>query len=113
MKESILHIELVDRPILGVCQSEYSTNSSGLDDGAECLVVINTGALSEAAEHPTSFVSVQGPVSVKLVFENPFSSDHVCLSRTRDEIPSMIVQESSILIFHGPTPMRVGKSITA
>jgi hypothetical protein len=41
MEEGILDIELVDRPVLG----EDDSNDGELDDGAEALVVVHSGAL--------------------------------------------------------------------
>ena len=112
MKESVLHIELMDRPVLRVSQSEDGANSSWLDDRAEGFVVINTGTLCKLAKYPSSLVSVQGAISMELMFENPFAGDHIRLGRARDEIPSVVVQESSIFFFHSPTPMVIGKSVT-
>jgi len=111
VEEGVLHIKLMDGPIPRVSQSEDGANGSGLDDGTESLIVINSGALCEPTEHPTSLVSVQGAISMKLVFEDPFSGDHICLGRPRNEIPSVVVQESSEF-FHGPTPVWSSKSIS-
>jgi hypothetical protein len=113
MEEGVLHIKLVDRPILGVSQSKDSADSSWLDDGAESLVVINSGVLGEPTKDLASFVSIQRAVGVELVLEYPLPSDHVSLGRSRNQIPSVIVQEGSILFFHGPAPMRTGESIAA
>ena len=49
---------------------------------------------------------------MKLVFEDPFSGDHICLGRPRNEIPSVVVQEGSKFFFHGPTPVQISKSVT-
>jgi len=113
MEEGVLHIKLMDGPIPRVSQSEDGANSSGLDDGTESLIVINSGALCEPTEHPTSLVSVQGAISMKLVFEDPFPGDHICLGRPSNEIPSVVVQEGSEFFSHGLTPVRISKSITA
>ena len=113
MEESILHVELMDRPVPRVCQGEDSANGGWFDDRDEGLVVINTEALCKSAKDPTSLVSFQGTISMKLVFENPFSSDHIGLGRARDKIPSVVVQEGSEFFFHGLTPVRISKSITA
>jgi len=111
MEESILHVELMNGPIPRVCQGENGANCGWFDDRAESLVVINTGALCKSAKDPTSLVSVQGAISMKLVFENPFSSDHIFLGRTRNKVPRVVVQESSMFFFHGTTPVRIGKSV--
>jgi hypothetical protein len=59
MEEGVLDIELVNRPVPEVSQSKDSTNGDRLDDGTECLVVINSGALCEAAKNPPRFISVK------------------------------------------------------
>jgi hypothetical protein len=66
MKESVLHVKLMNGPIPGVSQGEDGADSSWFDDEAECLVVVNTGALSEAAKDPTGFVSVERTERIKM-----------------------------------------------
>jgi hypothetical protein len=112
VKECVLHIKLMDGPILRVSQGEDSANSSGLHNGAECLIVIDAGTLSEPAKNPASLIPVQGAISMKLVLENPLPGDHICLGRPGNKFPSVIVQEGS-MFFHGPAPVRIGESITA
>ena len=91
MEEGVFHIKLMNRPIPGVSQGEDSPDGSRLDDGAECLVVINAGTLGEPAKHPASLVSVQGTIGMKLMLEDPFAGDHICVGRTGNEIPSVVV----------------------
>jgi len=43
MDGSILHIELMDRPVPRANQGENYANSSCLDDGVECLIIVNLG----------------------------------------------------------------------
>ena len=85
MEEGVLHIKLMNRPVSGVNQGENSA------DGAECLIIVNTRSLCEPAKDPASFVSVQRTIRMELMFEYPFSSNHICLSTSRDEIPSVVV----------------------
>jgi hypothetical protein len=112
MKESVLHVKLMNWPIPGVSQGEDGADSSWFDDRAECLVVVNTGALSEATKDPTGFVPVEKTISMKLVAEDPFSSDHICLSRTLNKVPSVVGMKSSTFLFHGLAPVWIGQSIT-
>jgi hypothetical protein len=80
MEEGVLDIELMNGPVPGVSQSEDSTNGGGLDDGTECLVVINTWALREAAKNPAHLVSVKGAIGMELVPKNPLPGNNVCLT---------------------------------
>jgi hypothetical protein len=101
----------MNRPILGVSKSDDSADGGRLDDGTECFVVVHPGTLSKAAKNPAGFVVVKGAVSMELVPENPFPSNHICLSKTLNKIPSMVVMESSTLIFHGLVPVGISQSI--
>jgi hypothetical protein len=113
LKKSILDVKLMNRPIPGVSYSEDCADSGRFDNGTESFIVVNTGALSEAAKNPTSLVSIQRAISMKFMFEDPFSGDHVGIGGPRNKIPSVIVHESGIFLFHGATPMRISKCIAA
>jgi hypothetical protein len=91
MEEGVLHIKLMNRPVPGVSQGEDSANGGRLDDRAECLVIVNTRSLCKSAKDPTGFVSVQGAISMELMLEYPFPSNHICLRGSRNEIPSVVV----------------------
>jgi hypothetical protein len=101
----------MNRPILGVSKSDDSADGGRLDDGTECFVVVHPGTLSKVAKNPAGFVAVKGAVSMELVPENPFPSNHICLSKTLNKIPGMVVMESSTLIFHGLVPVGISQSI--
>ena len=44
VEEGILDVELMDRPVPGEGEGENGANSGELDDGAEGLVVVHSGA---------------------------------------------------------------------
>jgi hypothetical protein len=112
MKKSVLHIKLMYRPIPGVSQSENRADSCRFDNGAEGFIIVDTWPLCKASKNLTSLVSVQGTISMKFVFENPFSSDHVCLGRARNKVPSVILNKSGMFFFHSATPMRISEGVT-
>jgi hypothetical protein len=64
VEESILDIELVDRP--GPGEGENRLNGGELDDEAGGLIVVHFGILSEAPKDPTSLVAVVEPSKVSL-----------------------------------------------
>jgi hypothetical protein len=113
LKKGILDVKLMNRPIPGVSYSEDCADSGRFDNRTESFIVVNTGALSEDAKDSTSLVSIQRTISMKFMFEDPFSSDHVGIGGPRNKIPSIIVHESGIFFFHGTTPVRISKSIAA
>jgi hypothetical protein len=47
------------------------------------------------------------------MFENPLASNHVGLVGARNEIPSVVLHEGCIFIFHGATPVRISKGVAA
>jgi len=62
MKESILDIQLMNRPRAGQSQCEHNTDSSRLDDWTESLIIINAWSLSEASENPSGLVTIKRAV---------------------------------------------------
>ena len=112
VEEGVLHVELMNWPVPGVSQSENCADCGWLDDGTECLVVINTGALSEPPKNPASFVSVEGAISMKFVTENALPGDHIGLDRTLNKIPGVVGMQSSTFFFHGLAPAGISQSIT-
>ena len=103
----------MDRPITRVSNGENCTNYCRFNHRAESFIIINARSLSESAKYPAGFVSVKRPISMKFVLKYPFTSDHVGCSGARDQIPSMVVHESSILLFHCSSPVRISEGITA
>jgi hypothetical protein len=67
MEEGILDIELMDRPVAGEGEGEDDANSGELDDRAEGLIVVHSGALGEAPKDPTGLVAVEGAILGQLV----------------------------------------------
>lgn len=46
---------------------------------------------------------------MELVFENPLACHNVGAGRTRDETPSLIINQRLILLGHGSPPLRVSE----
>jgi hypothetical protein len=112
MEESILHIKLMKLPILGVSESKNGADCGWLDDGTESLLVVDSGPLSETAEDPAGFVAIEGTVSMKLVTENPFASDNVCLSGALNKVPGVVIMKGGTFFFHGLAPVGVSQGFT-
>jgi hypothetical protein len=70
------------------------------DNRTERLIKVNTLLLREAAKHPTCFVAVEGAIGLQLVAKDPLAGDDVGIPRRRHEIPSVIAEESTILLGH-------------
>ena len=81
MEKSILHIKLMNGPVLRKSQREYHTDSSRLDNRTESLIIINTGALSKTPEDSASLVAIKRPICAELMPKNPLASDHIDAGR--------------------------------
>jgi hypothetical protein len=81
VKESILDIQLMNRPVLRQCQGKNHTNGCWLDHWTESLIIINTWTLSETPENPTSLVSIKRTIWMKLVPKNPLPGDQINTTR--------------------------------
>jgi hypothetical protein len=75
VEEGNLDVELMDRPIPR--EGEDDSNGGELDDEAEDLVVVHSGALGEAPKDPTSLATVEGAARGQLVAKEPLAGDHV------------------------------------
>jgi hypothetical protein len=110
-EEGVLDVELVHEPTLGDSQSQHSPDGGRLDDGAEGLIVVHPGALSEALEDPTSFISIKRAIRLELVLENPLTGDDIGLRRSRNQVPRAVRQHGLILL-HSVTLVGVRERAT-
>jgi hypothetical protein len=77
MEEGILHIELLNRPIMGDNSGEHHAHGGRFHNKVESLVVVDSGVLSETPKDPVSLLAIEGPVSVELVPDDSFACDDV------------------------------------
>jgi hypothetical protein len=62
MEEGVPDVELMDRPVPGKGEGEDRANIGELDDMAEGLTVVHSGALGKAVKDPTGLVAIEGVV---------------------------------------------------
>ena len=98
---------------MNYCRFNHRAESFIIIHRAESFIIINARSLSKSVKYPAGFVSVKIPIIMKFVLKYPFTSDHVGCSGARDQIPSLVVHESSILLFHCSSPVRISEGITA
>jgi hypothetical protein len=109
MKEGVLDIELVNRPVPREGEGEDDADGGELDDGAEGLIVVHSGVLGEAPEDPTSLVAVEGASQSQLVAKEPLYSDHIGAGWTWHQVPGVVGQQGRVLLLHGLTLVRVSE----
>jgi hypothetical protein len=109
MEEGILHIELLNRPVMGDSSGEHRAHGGRFHNRAESLVVVDSGALSETLKDPTSLAAIEGPISAKLVREDPFAGDDVGALRSWNKVPGPITHQGLVLILHSRAPIGIGE----
>jgi hypothetical protein len=86
VEEGIFNIKLLNGAGMGGCSSEHCTNSGQFYNRTEGLIVVDSGALSEISKDPTGLVAIKGPVSTKLMREDPLASDNVGALRSGNQL---------------------------
>jgi hypothetical protein len=94
---------------MGDSSGEHRAHGGRFHNWAESLIVVNSGALSETPKDPASLVAIEGPVSAKLVREDPFASDGVGAPRSWNKVPGPITHQGPILILHSCVPIGIGE----
>ena len=92
-------------------QREHRADGGWLHHRAEGLVVVDTGALSEAPENPASLVPLKSAISPALVGPDLLAGDDVGARGTRDQIRSLVGEEGRVLLFHRAAPVRVQQGL--
>jgi hypothetical protein len=99
MEEGILHIELVNRPVMGDSSGEHRAHGGRFHNRAESLVVVDSGAPSETPKDPASLVVIESPVSVELVCQDLFASYDVGALRSWNKVPCSITYRGPVRRF--------------
>jgi hypothetical protein len=105
VEEDIFHVELLNGSVTGDSSGEHRVNSGRFYNRAEGLIVVDSGALSKTPKDPTGLVAIKGPVSTKLIREDPLAGDNVGALRSGNQLPGPIADQGSILFLHSRTPM--------
>jgi hypothetical protein len=113
MEEDIFHVELLNGPVTGDSSGEHRANSGRFYNWAEGLIVVDSGALSETPKDPAGLVVIKGPVSTKLVREDPLAGDNVGALRSGNRLLGPIADQDSVLFLHSHTPMGIDKHSTS
>jgi hypothetical protein len=109
VEEGIFHVELLNGSVMGDNSGEHRANSGWFYNRAESLIVVDSGALSETPKDPTGLVAIKGPVSMKLVREDPLAGDNVGALRLGNQLLGPIADQGSVLFLHSRTPMGISK----
>jgi hypothetical protein len=107
VEEGVLDVELESLPFKGERDGEDDVDRGRFDNWTEHLVEVNAVLLREATKHPACFVAVERAIGLQLVVKDPLARDDVGVTRRRHEIPSVIAEESTILLGHSLEPVGI------
>jgi hypothetical protein len=107
VEEGVLDVELASLPFKGEHDGEDDTNYGRFDNQTECLVEVNALLLRETTKHPACLVAVERAIGLQLVAKDPLPGNDVGVPRRRYEIPSVIADESTILLGHSLEPVGI------
>jgi hypothetical protein len=107
VEEGVLEVELASLPFKGERDGEDNADRGWFDNRTESLVEVNALLLRETAKHPACFVAVEGATRLQLVAKDTLAGDDVGVQRRRHEIPSVVAEESTILLGHSLEPVGI------
>jgi hypothetical protein len=108
-EEGILHVQLVDRPVMRDCNAEDDADRGLLDHQTEGLIVVDVVLLGEATNHPARLVAGKRAIDLELMAEDLLARHDVGARRTWDEAPGVIVAEGLVLVNYRSAPIGVGE----
>ena len=109
MEESILDVQLMNRPRTGQSQSENNSDSGRFDNRTESLILVDASPLSESPKNPTSLVTIKRAISQKFTSKDPFTRNEVDAMRSRDQVPGAIGLECIKLGLYRCPPMWISQ----
>jgi hypothetical protein len=107
VEEGILDVELASPSFKGKRDREDDADRGQFDNRTQRLVEVKALLLRETAKHPTCFIAVERTIGLQLVVKDPLAEDNVGVPRRRHEIPSVVAEESMILLGHNLKPVEI------
>jgi hypothetical protein len=107
MEVGVGDVHLVHRPSSGSGEVQNSPDRAQFDNRSECIREVDTGALTEATDHPARLVVLECTIGAQLVLEHQLASDDVGARRAQNELPSLVLLQSVKLFLHSHTPLRI------
>jgi hypothetical protein len=107
MEEGVGDVYLVHRPSSGSGEVQNSPNRARFDNRSEHICEVDTGALTEASDHPARLVALECTIGAQLVLEHPLASDDVGARRAQNKLPSLVPLQSVKLFLHSCMPLRI------
>jgi hypothetical protein len=90
-------------------KGQDGANCCGLHNGAESLIIINVGTLCEPTKNPAGLLTLECPISLEVVLEDPLAGDNIGATGAQNQVPSAVGHESGILFLHSCLPLRISE----
>ena len=106
-----VNIKLAKARLAMECNVEHGMNGDRIDHGIKSLIQINTRLLLKSFSKKPSFIPSNKAIGILFdAKKNPFFAHNVLPRARRNERPSVISDESIILILHGLNPLQILES---
>ena len=110
IEKGVIDIKLAKAPLAMECNVEHNTDSDGIYHETKILVKINTRLLVKAFSNKPSFIPSNRAIEILFDKKNPFVAHYVLPQAQGNQRPSVVPNESIILILHGPNSLQILKS---
>jgi hypothetical protein len=104
MEEVILDVELSNRPRSRDGDLKNKSDGGGLDDRAECLIVVDARALRVASDNPAGLPMGESAIRAELVAKDPLDGDYIRMWWTKHQRPGAVVAKNLMFLCHGLPP---------
>jgi hypothetical protein len=90
MKESIRDVHLVHQPPARDRELKNCADGAGFNNGCKGVMEVDSFALPETTDHPTSLVMIECTIRMKLVLEDPLPGDDIGLRWSGNKLPRFV-----------------------
>ena len=110
IEKGVINIKLAKAPLVMECNAKHITNNDEIDHGTKSLMKINTRLLVKAFSNKPSFIPSNRAIGILFDAKNPFVAHYVLARARGNEKPSVVPDESIILVLHGMNPLQILES---
>ena len=111
VEKDVINIKLAKAPLAMECNAEHSMDGDEIDHETKILVKINTRLLVKAFSNKPGFILSNRAIGILFDAKYPFVAHYVLPRAQGNRSPSVIPDESIILVLHGLNPLRILESL--
>ena len=111
VEKGVIDIKLAKALLAMECNTEHNMDGGGICHRTKSLVKINNRLLVKAFCNKSSFILSNKAIRILFNVKTPFVAHHVLPHAQGNERPSVVSNESIILILYGLNPLRILESL--